>query len=431
MNPALRKPSINEFYSKGGMNQTLKLLGLWLAIIGSAFSITFCAIGLGLYMIGLLLELTFDKGTPHPRYPAGKFLFPLLISLLISLFVSHYFKVSLRGFWKFLEGFILLYASIDVIRTPKELRWVVFTLAGVFFLAALSGIFQDIFGFDFVYFRQAINASSELPKRLTGSFKHYNDYGSFLVPGFSIALALFLTKLSDRKILGAIFSAVLFFMLSYAITRTLSRSALLAVFASLFFFSIFFRYRWFAIGGLVALIFALWTVPSPLSARLKDIFSESAPERLLLLKTTLSMIKAKPFFGLGLNTYSDYFPQFRPKTYPAIMYAHNSYLQMAAEIGIVGFCLYLLLILALIGSAVKAFFSNGSSHYKILTIGIVSAVFGMMVNALFESLLQSTQLRTIFWCLLGIATAVATNFLSADGNPSMKTDVSKPDIWSI
>ncbi len=408
------------------MNKNIKLLGLILAIVGSAFSITACALGLALYLAGLLLELFFEKSVSHPRYPEGKFFLPLLISLLISLFISRYFLVSLRGFWKFSEGFILLYACVDVIRTPRELRALIVTSVSVFFSSPLSGLSQDLLGVDFVYFRQAIHDT--VPPRITGPLKHYNDYGSFLVPGFSVALAWCLIKLSDRKFIAAAFAAVLLLMLSYTITRTLSRSALLAAFASLFFFSVFFRYRWFAIGGLAVLILVVWTFPSALSTRLKDIFAfkESTPERLLLIKTTLSMIKAKPLFGLGLNTYSDYFPHFRPKDYPAIMYTHNSYLQMAAEIGIVGITLYLSFIFALITKAVQRILSCRLWAYKVLTVGCIAAVFGLMTNALFESLLQSTQLRAIFWCLLGISMALATNFIS--GNSDSQTGSVKSSI---
>ena len=400
------------------MNNALKLIGLVLAIIGSAFSITLCGVGIGFYLVGLILELTFDKTAAHPRYPEGKFVLPLFISLTISLFISQYFKVSLRGLWKFAEGFILLYAFVDVVRTPKELRIVLTALISTFFLAGLAGISQNILGYDFIYFRQAMHETTTLPPRITGAFKHYNDYGAFLVPGFSITLALFLVKFSNKKMVPAVFLTLLFFILSYTITHTLSRSALLAAFASLFFFSIFFRCRWFAAAGLAVLLLIVWTFPSALSTRFKNIFVESTPERVLLIKTTFSMIKAHPIFGLGLNTYSDYFSHFRPVNYPAIMYAHNSYLQMTAEIGIVGIGFYLAFIFALVIKAVKSVLLCHVWAYKVLTAGCVAAIFGMMTNALFESLLQSTQLRTIFWCLLGISTTLATHFSSNISNNS-------------
>ncbi len=389
-----------------------------IAIAGAAFSITLCAIGLSFYLTGLFLELAFDKSYPHPRFPSGKFLFPLLLSLMISLLISRYFNVSLRGSWKFMEGFIFLYAAVDVIRTAEEARMVIFTLISVYSFSVLAGLSQDVIGFDFVYHRAAIYTTSELPKRITGAFKHYNDYGSFLVPGFAVIFALMFNSFSNKRILSGFLYSSLLILLGYVLIRTLSRSAILSVFISLFFFCIFFRFRWFAISGLILMILLAWLIPSPLSTRLKDLFSSSTPERILLVKTSLSMIKSKPLFGFGINTYSEYFPKFRPVGYRGLMYAHNSYLQMAVEIGLVGVFFYLLFLAALFLGTLKTVFSSTLSEHRTLTIGVLSSVLGLLINALFESLLQSTQLRTLFWILIGIFTALSTNLLSHENHRS-------------
>ena len=389
----------------------IKLAGFLLTLVGCGFSISFCSAGLGIYIAGFILELALDKTRVRLRYPQTAFLLPLLASLLISLFISHYFKISLRGFWKFIEGFVLVYAAVDLIRTPKELRLVISVLAGVFFMAALAGVWQDISGRDFIYFRPAINTAKDLPPRLTGPFKHYNDYATFLVPGFAFSLALFIHAFSQKLSRQAFFSGLLLLALTYAVTRSLSRSAMVAIFISLGFFSMFFRYRRAAFTGLLVLAIALWVIPSPISSRFKDIFSGSTPERIILFKTSAAMIKAKPFFGLGLNTYSQYFPEFRPKDYPSLMYAHNSYMQMASEIGLIGLFFYLLFIGALLWASARSIVSCRSSEWKIVNIGVFCGVIGLLINAFFESLLQSSQLRAFFWSLLGISCAVALNLL--------------------
>ena len=389
----------------------IKLFGFFLAFAASSFSKSFCAVGLGVYVFGLIFQWIRDKGSYRLAYPNSVFLIVLLASLTVSLFVSDYFWVSFRGFWKFMEGFILLYAGIDVLQDQKNMRWMVRVLAIVFFLSALAGIWQDVFGHDFIYLRKPLVTSGHLPSRITGAFKHYNDFGTFLVPGFAIAAALFLENWKSRKKVFALLSIFLFLALSHALARSMSRSALLAVFVSLFFFVSFFRFRWSAFMSLIILIVLLWLVPSPISSRLENLTSESGPERLLLLKTSFAMVKESPFFGLGINTYSDNFPRFKPQTYPALMYAHNSYMQMAAEIGLVGLFFYLLFIASFLWRFIRAIVSNKSSYFRTLNVGVVSGIAGLLFNALFESLLQSTQLRTLFWSLMGIAAALTYNLL--------------------
>ena len=102
----------------------IKLFGFLLAFTASAFSKSFCAIGLGFYVFGLIFQWVRNKGSYHLTYPNSVFLIALLMSLTISLFISDYFLVSFRGFWKFVEGFVLLYAGIDVLQDQKKMRYI-------------------------------------------------------------------------------------------------------------------------------------------------------------------------------------------------------------------------------------------------------------------------------------------------------------------
>jgi O-antigen ligase len=382
---------------------TIKLLGFLTAIVGTGFSIFLCGLGIAIYGFGWILERVFGVKCPYPRYPYPVLLTVLIASLLVSLFISDYFATSLRGFWKYLEGFILLYAGIDVCAERKNCRWILSALVFSYFVVSLDGIYQNFFGVDFIRGREANIYQGDI-LRLTGPFKHCNDYASFLVPGFLIATALFLKSISEKKKALVFLWVALFALLGYNLWATLSRSALLSVFAAFFCFALFFRVRWIAIGGIGVILTVLWFVPSDLSQRLQGLLDPASgtSERLLLFKTALKMINENPWFGLGLNTYSKYFPQFKPADYPAFMYAHNGYLQMATEIGWVGISLYVSFISSLLFSSIRGIFSRPPSFDRTLAAAIVCGVIGLLINALFESLFQSTQLRAYFWSLLGI-----------------------------
>lgn len=150
---------------------------------------------------------------------------------------------------------------------------------------------------------------------------------------------------------------------------------------------------------------------APLAERLGHIFSltrESSAERLLLAEISVKMIRQCPLIGLGMNTYSIYFPQFKPETYQAFKYAHDSYLQISAEIGLVGMALFLLYIAVCVRMAWRALQGVGNDpEFRILGLGFLCAVVGLLVNACFESLLQSTQLRSLFWTVMGFMLASA------------------------
>ncbi len=390
----------------------IKAWGFLTAIAGTALSISAIDSGLCIYLFALVLSL-FAAGRSRMRtYPFPFLLGLLLASLCVSWFRSEYFWTSARGLIKYLDGFVLLYAGIDVIKGRRELRWVVVTLTVAYSIAAFAALFQQAFGVDFVYWREP-NIYQTGIWRLRGPFKHCNDFGTFLVPGISIAAALTAGEFRHGKRKNAVWCGLLFVLLAYCLLRTMSRGALVAELVALGFLALFFRSRWIfmsaaAMGGAL-----VWIIPSTLSVRLRGLLawgSDIMPERVMLIKTALKMIGTNPFFGLGLNTYSENFPKFKPEDYPAFMYAHNSYLQMAAESGIVGVALFVIFILAFLWLFVRSILAMKAGFERTLLAGIAAGVLGMLVNALFDSIFQATRLRALFWCLMGIGAALAYGY---------------------
>ena len=96
------------------MIETIQLAGFLIALAGTSFSISVCSAGLVILAIGLALR-------PRWSVPERGYLVVLIACLLVSFFISDYFSVSYRGFLKFLQGFLLLYAGVNLIRDEKKL----------------------------------------------------------------------------------------------------------------------------------------------------------------------------------------------------------------------------------------------------------------------------------------------------------------------
>ena len=407
----------------------LKFLSFIVAIIGSAFSVTLCGVGIGGYLVGLLLEVFWCRKDDWIVFPQGRLVVALLASLVISIFVSDYLMISLRGFWKYLEGFILLYAAMDVLRSSKRFGWVLAVLAGVSFIAAFDGVFQDWFGRDFVYWRTAVPYQGDI-LRVTGPFKHSNDYATFLVPSCLLLTACLVYGLIRRKGLLVLLNVFMLIIFAYALTRSMSRAALLSVFTSLGVFCLFSRKRWWLLAVVGFCAGLLFVIPSALNVRMRELFDWTAgniPERLILIKTTWAMVQSNPFFGLGLNTYSEHFADFRPADYGDVMYAHNSYLQMASEFGLVGLLLFCLMIVSFLVYFLKGIHRAGDPFYRMVGMGLLIGIIGFLVNSLFDSCFQATRLRTIFWIFMGLASALTTHAYYAKSNgPSREKSWLRP-----
>jgi putative inorganic carbon (hco3(-)) transporter len=112
--------------------------------------------------------------------------------------------------------------------------------------------------------------------------------------------------------------------------------------------------------------------------------SGSAQERVALLERGLDLILRHPIVGLGIGNFHIY--SIHEKV------AHNSYVETAAELGVIGLLAYLIIILApLRGLArieMKTLMSGSRNDLdaKYLSIGLQTVLIAYMVNSFFNSI---------------------------------------------
>jgi O-antigen ligase len=150
-----------------------------------------------------------------------------------------------------------------------------------------------------------------------------------------------------------------------------------------------------------------------------DIFSlggSSGWERIQLWKGTWNMIKEHPVLGFGINTYSKYFPLYKPPDYPDIRYAHNSYLQMWSEIGLVGLGVFLCLIFAVLKNALcKIREKINKGFLGLVFLGLLAGYIAFLVQSAFDTNLYSLVLFTLFWVMTAYLVCL-DKYLKGDTN---------------
>lgn len=391
--------------------ERMRFAAFCLTLVGTAFSISVTSIGSVTYVIFLILS-----AVKRPSVMSRPIFLPLLAcfaaSLLISMALNGFPAESPQGLLKYFWGFLMLYAGMDVMRTRRRWLAAATVMLACTGLAALSGIGQDFIGRDFINGRLPV-PYTETIHRITGPFKHCNDFGTFLIPGWLFGCSLVVDRLRRKKTAAAAVGVFLLILIAWAFWRTMARGAMIGAGAGMIVLALTLPYRGWVLSTMASCGALAWLIPSTLSARLHElvVFGGVMQERIYLLKGALKMVAASPWFGLGPNTYSKWYPIFNPSDpkHPILMYAHNSYLQQATETGWIGLALFLAFLCACVTTAArwlgtKAAGEDGVEIRWIRAAALASAV-GLLVNALFDSLLQSTQLRTLFWCLLGLALA--------------------------
>ena len=121
------------------------------------------------------------------------------------------------------------------------------------------------------------------------------------------------------------------------------------------------------------------------------------------------MFKENPITGLGLNSFDVRFnlSGIRPIYYD-FAGAHNSYIQLLGETGIIGIILFLGAIMASIKKAISfSDYNKDNVMYVLISLGIL---FALMIYALTgNSFYQPQQLFCTFWCVSAIENLTSTS----------------------
>jgi O-antigen ligase len=165
--------------------------------------------------------------------------------------------------------------------------------------------------------------------RYLGILRDPNDLGVFFM--INIPFALYFTKYSNffGKILGISFLAGLLF----GIYMTNSRGTMLAMVGMITLYSLI------RFGGTKAIIAGISIAPVLIfiASTFRAISSQeaSAKGRLWAWWDGLEMLKANPLLGVGSNNFTEHHGRV----------AHNTYIQMAAELGLSGYLLWTTILL--------------------------------------------------------------------------------------
>ena len=114
------------------------------------------------------------------------------------------------------------------------------------------------------------------------------------------------------------------------------------------------------------------------------------------------VIKDYPVLGIGLNTYSRITEE-RKITKGG--YAHNCYLQMASETGVLGLLAFLGIIFTLYYRSCKKIHQIEDRFLYAVLMGALAGLTGFLVHIFFDTTYYSVQLGNFLWVILGIIVA--------------------------
>lgn len=332
-------------------------------------------------------------------------IFAYLLICFLSVFTSRNFNISFKTYFdKMLQNVAFFFVAAESLNTERRMRNFVYIFLSSSFFLGLDGIYQHFTHIDFIRHRR----SFELP-RIHATFGAPSDFGCYLSAVIPFSLAAFFGKFSAKKYLNLSFLA-LFVLLFLCLMLTVSRGAWFAFMASMLFMCI-----WIKALGVLFLMIGLFIIITQqfydpyLKERLTKFFvlkEQSSVDRLMIWGVAKNMFLSRPWVGVGLGTFMFNFDRFLTKTYLyGIPYAHNCYLQMAAETGLIGLASFLIVLALFFYNGVKILNENKRNLSWYILLGALASVLGYCVQMGVDTNFYSLDLGMLFWLLLGMGVA--------------------------
>ena len=337
--------------------------------------------------------------------PMAAFLLAGLVGIAVS--PDH---VGALGIYRayFVEPIVLFYVAVDLVRTPDDFRLV---LAGFVGGSAVFAI-MNLGAWVIAIATHVVIETGNAPKAL---YTSPNSVAMFLEPGVTLAagFALYADNRRDRT---AAIVALVFLLAS--MVATLSRAGLLTLAVLGLVAVVTIRRRGLRLGLLGAgVVGAIGVLQIPaVATRMAHQFDPSYPYntfegRLAIWSDTLHMLRDHPIFGAGLRGYAIVMrPYVTTPTHLPELYAHDIFLSMWAELGLLGLAAFVALLAVLLWKGWSSF-TKVEGFAKALLWGTSAAFVAISVHGLFDTPYYGNDLSVEFWILAALEIAAIGAFL--------------------
>jgi O-antigen ligase len=338
-------------------------------------------IGLATLAFFLPAQLSLE-GTLTARPPEVTLvlLFCLIAALTIPLAINR--MTAWREFsGTFIRCIVMFIVIINAVRTKARLK-------GLLFVALASGLWLSVEAINDFRLGLATVDGYRAGGRGSGIFGNTNDMALHVVTLVPIAIAL---MFGARGLTRKLFHGACAGVMVAAIVLSYSRGAFLGLIVILIFMAMRLGVR-HRVGITLAMlgvaVAALLFAPGNYGGRLLSIFipsldtGGSADHRRGELFRSLYIALRHPLLGIGMGNYQS------EMSYKGLV-THNSYTQVASEMGVAALVCYTLFIvkpLRKLGQiARETFATRGSTDYYYLTVGLQASLLGYMVSTFFLS----------------------------------------------
>ena len=360
-------------------------------------------------------------------------IFSFMAICILSIIWSNSLFVTLQELPLFLAGPLLYFIVINNIDNEQQISHILNISLIIGGLFGIYGILQYK-GIDFSFWIRNLGRN-----KVFGLFGNVNYFAEYLIVLLPLAISLFFVcrnKVYKILLLGGILA------IGGSLVLTFTRGSYLAIgVSSLFMFFLYLvnqgknfikehKKIFIFILALIILITFLFTLPNPLNksgtviSNIKGRISitqlikdYSLRRRFATWKFTTLIIKDYPILGSGLGTFKynslNYQARFFDQGENRSLYpygiadkAHNEYLQLGAEIGVLGLGIFLWIVITYFNYGIKHLKRIKDKYKQGIIIGLMGGIIAVLVDAIFGFPLHLSATLVLFWLTIGLTITI-------------------------
>lgn len=402
-----------SYYKEAGSSGEKSRILVVYALLGTAFFMPLNLIAMEVcFIVALLLgvrcllteNLGLWQSSPFCK-PVVAFAFIALLSLAGS--PKPLFGIAFYGF-TILQYVLLFFMILVFIRHERERKMLVKALLYSTVIVVLYGLYQYVHMLTLHEVEWVDNeAFPRLMRRMYSTLYNPNLLSEFLLFMISATASLCIAKIPKWK--QAVPYGALLGGLVLCLILTYSRGAWLSLCAIVFFFGLVWDKRlWLSFS---VIPFILLFYHGGVTTRLMSIFSHSEVDTSVSMRIDMwtgawQMFLDHPGLGVGWGAFKFVYPAYNELIQQAgitIFHAHNMYLNILAETGLIGFLLFMgILVYTCVYAGRFLIGHEGTPFDRALAMTVVAAILGADVSGVTDYDLFSTQISLTLWLFIAL-----------------------------
>lgn len=335
--------------------------------------------------------------------------YPVLLfgAIFLAVAFSYVPSESLRFLLYHISAALCVLVTVSAVRSAEDLKRLAAGGSFCVLISSLYGVYQRIQGVEVNESYVDLEVNAGMPGRVESYFDNPNTFAEVLILLLPLVLALILCA---KHRVSKVMAAGIFVVGAAALGMTYSRASWVGMACAMVVMVFLWKPRLIP-GFIILCVLAIPFLPDTIWNRILTIANpadSSTASRIPLYEAALEVIKKSPVSGAGLGTAATqaYIKDFNLYHGDApFVHAHNFYLQVWIEAGILGVIGFVGAMLWNIKRAAHAVRHCENSAARTITCAAASALCGAMVCGLADYLWNYPRVMCIFWFVFAVAIA--------------------------